>query len=392
MSKTARTLGLVAGLICLVFLMFFMSGVFRSGRISPDDTVDEITVGKTMTTSTVEVSQREISQTYEAVGTVAPRTEASISARVSARILSIAVQPGAFVKKNQPLIYLDDREARARLDQTRQALLAAEAELARAEQARVGAQAAEQQASQHYRRIKGYYENQTATKQDLEQAVSGFEQAQAAKEQADRAVEAAAAGVARARKVVEESEIALEYYVIDAPVDGQVARRLIDPGDMAWPGKPLLVIQTAGALRLVASVREGLINRITPDMELEVVIDAVNIRLQGRVEEIEPSADSASRTFVVKVGIPSARGLYPGMFGRLFIPLPSRHAILVPRDAVRRTGQLEMVLLEGENGWREVYVQTGRSFDDGMVEILSGLTGGETVARHGYPTEPGAGR
>ena len=92
-----------------------------------------------------------------------------------------------------------------------------------------------------------------------------------------------------------------------------------------------------------------------------------------------PSADPATRTFLVKVGLPDLPGAYPGMFGRLLVPAGTRRAVLVPASAVRRVGQMETVAVHEDGGWRSVFVKTGKE-SGGLIEVLSGLRGGETVA------------
>jgi len=162
-----------------------------------------------------------------------------------------------------------------------------------------------------------------------------------------------------------------------------VVTRLAEPGDLAWPGKPLLVLQTRGDLRLEAQVREGLIQHIRIGDELTTEITALNSTFSGTVEEIVPSADPATRTFLVKVGLPGGEGLFPGMFGRLFVPIEQTDVIVIPQKALARIGQLEVVTVLSDNQWEQVFVKTGRVIDNNMIEILSGLDGGEKIALRG---------
>jgi RND family efflux transporter MFP subunit len=194
----------------------------------------------------------------------------------------------------------------------------------------------------------------------------------------------AEAGVRQAKKRVEESRIALGYTRILAPEDGEVVRRLAEPGDLAWPGKPLLVIQTREALRLEALVREGLIHRVSVGTLLKVSISALNKEFSGAVEELVPSADPQTRTFLVKVGLPLVEGLYPGMFGRLLVPVKETSIVVVPAAAVQRIGQLEVVTARTNGKWQRYFVKTGRRRGP-MVEILSGLNGGEILAMEEEP-------
>jgi len=246
----------------------------------------------------------------------------------------------------------------------------------------ISARAVLTEAAAAYERTQTYYASEAATKQDLERAESVFRQARAGLERAEHSLQEAEAGERQAAKVVEENRIALDYNRIEAPEAGEVAKRLTEPGDLAWPGKTLLVLQTRGALRLESMVREGLIHRIAVGSPMEVLVDVQDRTYKGAVEEIVPSADPLTRTFLVKVGLPRADGLYPGMFGRLIIPVGEREVVTVPKEAVTRVGQLEMVTLRSGERWERVFVTTGRTLGD-RVEILSGLHGGETLALAG---------
>jgi multidrug efflux pump subunit AcrA (membrane-fusion protein) len=66
------------------------------------------------------------------------------------------------------------------------------------------------------------------------------------------------------------------------------------------------------------------------------------------------------------------------MYGKLRVPVKDLEVVVVPAEAVRSVGQLEMVTVREEERWRSRFVKTGRTLD-GQVEILSGLMGGETI-------------
>jgi RND family efflux transporter MFP subunit len=195
-------------------------------------------------------------------------------------------------------------------------------------------------------------------------------------------VAAAQARSREADKVIREAEIDLEHTAILAREAGEVAKRLVEPGDLAFPGKKLLVLQTGASLRLEAMVREGLIGRVRVGDRVGVVVSALGegAPLEAVVDEMEPLADPVTRSFLVKARLPEAPGLYPGMFGRLLVPLGEREAVLVPEAAVIRVGQLETVMVRQGDAWQPVHVRTGERVGKGeMVEVLSGLSGGETV-------------
>lgn len=373
-----KILSLIGGVVILTVLILYTGGFFRTGLIKP---------GLLKTTETEKISPerityaavKQIPEWYEAVGTVHSKTETYISAQITGRILKIVVRPGDKIKKEAPLIYLDNREFQARLNQARQGLEAARAKKDQAEQVLVAAQAVYTQADANYKRIKTYFDQDAATKNDLEQAEASYRQAKAGVEQAKKGTVAARARVHQAKQVVEEARVVLGYTKIIAPEAGEVAKRLAEPGDLAWPGKSLLVLHAPGALRLEAHVREGLIKKVLPGSQLQVAIDALDTTFDGTVEEIIPSADPLSRTFLVKAAIPAITGLYPGMFGRLLVPLGKRQAVVVPERAIYRIGQIEVVKVEKEGRWCNCFVRTGKEMD-GKVEILSGLNGSEKIA------------
>jgi HlyD family secretion protein len=327
---------------------------------------------------------RETDQWYEAVGTVRPKTETRIEARVTGQVLDVQVSPGDQVSKGTLLVALDSRQMTSRLEQAKQALKTAEAGREQARHALEAARADFKQARANFDRVNTYFESQAATAQDLEQAESTFRQAEAGVKRVEEALAAATSGILQARAVVNESAISIEYTRIVAPEDGVVLKRFVEPGDLALPGKPLVALRTSGVLRMEAHVREGLITRVKPGTSLEVEIDTLDLLVAASVEEIVPYADPNSRTFLVKAAMPSLDGLYPGMFGKLRIPVGRQRIVTVPESAVRHVGQLELVRVKAGDGWQTRYVKTGMRMGE-TVEILSGLDGGETIG-WGVPT------
>jgi len=112
-----------------------------------------------------------------------------------------------------------------------------------------------------------------------------------------------------------------------------------------------------------------------------VTIDALGSSpLPGKVEQIVPAADAASRSFLVKVELPRDAPLRSGLFGRAQFSRGERSALLIPRTAVVERGQLQGVyVLDADQIAGLRYVTLGKSVGE-KVEILSGLQDGEKLA------------
>ncbi len=356
----------------IISLLIYANDDILPGLSDPD---------KPEVASHVKTAQAEIEtvmEWYEAVGTVQPVTQARIEAQISGSINTVFVNAGDKVSTGQVLVTLDDRQARSGLAQARQQVKTSLSRMEQARQAVNAAEAAFEEASAAYERVKHFIDAEAATEQDLEQARSAYRQAKAAVGRSKDVFSETLAGVRMARELVSEARILLGYTEIKAPSDGEVLKRLADPGDLAMPGKPLLLLRTAGGLRLEAHVRESMVGRIDPGLMLEAELPALDQTVDARVAELIPYADARSRTFLVKAALPDMPDLYPGMYGKLRIPCREMEIILIPLDTIHRVGQLELVMVQTPAGFKQRYIKTGGTYDH-KVEVLSGLSGDETL-------------
>jgi RND family efflux transporter MFP subunit len=171
-------------------------------------------------------------------------------------------------------------------------------------------------------------------------------------------------------------------------MDGVVVDKKVDEGDMVQPGQVLLTLYDPTKMQLVANVRESLAEQLKVGQNINVFVEALSLRCQGEVSEIVPQAQRASRSFEVKVTGPCPPGVYAGMFGRMRIPLGKKQVLVIPRDAVRSVGQLNMVRVAKDGRLLRRAVQLGQEIDE-KVQVLAGLKPGEQVATHyGTATQP----
>ena len=380
-GKILKGLSALAVGALVLLLMLYMGGVLTVNKIGPADKAGD---GKlpAVPPLTAAAAVQTVNESYEAIGTVRPRTESTVEAQISARVEEVLVKPGQMVTRGATLVILDDREFRSRLARAEEGLAAAKARREQAIQGLAAARALLTQSEAAHNRTRAYVRAEAATLQDMEKAEAAFLQAQAGARQAEDAIREAEAGIKKAQNFIEEARISLGYTKIAAHEDGQVAKRIVEPGDVAMPGKPLLVLQTINSLRLEAIISEAHIQKVAPGTRLKGTIEALSLSFDATVEELIPAGDPNTRTFLVKVALPSDARIFPGMFGRVIVPLGEIKVVTVPRNAITKVGQLDTVIVKTADTWKRVLVKTGRNWAD-RVEVLSGLTGYETVAVSG---------
>jgi RND family efflux transporter MFP subunit len=194
------------------------------------------------------------------------------------------------------------------------------------------------------------------------------------------------ARIDQAKADIAGAQVAVGYSRVTSPLSGVVASKPAEVGTLAAPGVPLVMVEDDGRYRLEASVEESRIGHIHPGDRAAVRIDALGDgELEGRVEEVAPVADPATRTYLVKIGLPAPKAgrLRSGLFGRALFRTGERQALLVPQRAVVEQGQLSGVFaVETGNVARLRLVRVGKREGD-RVEVLSGLTAGERIVVEG---------
>jgi membrane fusion protein (multidrug efflux system) len=335
--------------LIIVLMMLWLGGSFHRGTIQPGKVKAAETSASGVPLYTV--SMQTAPQIAEAVGTVQPQFKTTVSARVTANIIELPVAAGQHVRKGDLLVRMDDRDMRARRQQAQEALRRTEA--------------TRDLAQSDFERDKALFEKQVIPKSEFDQT--------------ELRLKTSTADVAGLEQAHHDTEVTLGYAVIRSPYDGVVIDKLSDVGDLAAPGKPLLTLYESGRLWLEAAVPEEQAGDLHMGKTYQVRLDSLDKQMEGRLVEIVPSADASSRTITARVAIPHTENVFPGLFGRMLIPVGQRERVMIPQSAVLRIGQLTMVDVEESGTLRRRSVQVGRQIGD-HVEILSGLIPGEKVS------------
>jgi RND family efflux transporter MFP subunit len=273
--------------------------------------------------------------------------EADLGSKVSGQVTELNVDIGSHVKAGQVLVRLAVPE----LIQARNAAAAQVAALRSA-----------------YDRTAALAERSSVTQKSLAEAKSRLDTALATQAQA-------------------EAEMA--YATIEAPFDGVVTARAIDPGDMVYQasspkgsGQPLLRVAQVNVIRVKTFVPERDSAWAGAGDPATVAFEALPGRtFPGRVARVSGALDPATRTMLAEIDLPNTEGrILPGFYGRTEITLERREgALALPSAAVRiEAGNAYVYVVGADDKAQRVPVTLGLE-DAGWVEIESGLSGGERV-------------
>jgi RND family efflux transporter MFP subunit len=349
------------------------------GREAPHGAATQATPAAAPVAVTVaEASVKDWPAIHEAVGTVRARASSIISARVMGYIREVRVHVGDTVREGQTLITLDSREVDVQTRQAEAAVAEARQGIPEIENAIAAAAANLALAESTHGRMKDLFDKKSISNQEYDEVSAKLRMARANRDMARSRREQLNAKIRQAQEAVEAAKVMQTFSEIKAPFSGVVTEKRADPGTLATPGAPLLLIEQSAGFRLEASLEESKIALARIGQSVEVTLDAVSKPLSGRVSEIVPAADAASRAFTVKIDLPGLREVRSGMFGRVRFLTAGRQALAIPSTAVREQGQMQSAFVVDGGVARSRLVTLGGRHGD-AVEALSGLRAGEKV-------------
>jgi membrane fusion protein (multidrug efflux system) len=206
----------------------------------------------------------------------------------------------------------------------------------------------------------------------------------------DEDIQAARAQLAQAQAGLAAVQVQVRDSTIRAPFAGTITQRSVEPGETVSSAStsstsPLFVLSQIDDVYVELTVPQQHHADLQAGQEAVMTVDGLAGRtFQGRVELIRPAADTASRTFGVKIRVPNPQGiLRPGMFARGAIVVAVRRQVLqVPEQAIMTavSGPNVFVVNDGRAVRRPVGLGVHQQ---GLVEVTSGLSAGERVVIQG---------
>lgn len=288
-------------------------------------------------------------QAIEYSGTVEAHTTTMLSFAVPGTVTRVLVETGQRVHKGQLLAEVDPSTIRENYQM---------------------ALSRQRQAQDMYNRLKPVVEAGSLPAVRLVEV-------QAALEQANAAVRSAGSTVADTR--------------LTAPADGVIGNRMLEPGQLAAPGVPVLQLLDISSVYVRVAVPENEIGRVRQGQPAQVAVTALGAApLTGRVDEIGVIADPMARTYPVKIALPGTHAgqrLMPGMVANVNLQAAAKQAnLVVPNQAVSVDEQgrsfVYVVDASGTKAERQ-QVKTGALTQNGIA-VVAGLTPQDKLILSGF--------
>ena len=238
--------------------------------------------------------------------------------------------------------------------------------------------------ARRHERIAGLHAKRSATAQELDDATGALRAAEARAAGTAARAQAAVSGVDSARAASEAAGTTESFALITAPFDGVVTEKMVEPGNMAAPGTPLMRLEDTRGFRLDVRVDESRIGQIAAGAIVPVSLDSgtggAPTTVSGTVAEIGRAVDADARAFLVKITLPDTTGLRSGTFGRAHFSGQARRALTVPAGALVHRGQVTSVFVVEKDIARVRLVSVSGT------EVLAGLSEGDVVIVAAPPT------
>ncbi len=313
--------------------------------------------GEAVSVGVMKVTAQPVEARHTFSGTVEPLERVRLSTRLSGWVEGIYAEEGEAVSAGALLVKLRSNDLQARLARAEAGLAAAEAQF--------------QNAEKNLARMEALFKNKSATRKELDDMRTAFIAAQS--------------GKTAAYQTREEVKEMLRYTRLTAPFAGVVTRKMIEVGDLANPGQPVMVVENIDRVKVMAKVPESAVHKLQKGMKVQISIGA-NLSapgentFSGTIAQIFPAADPQSRQFEVNVLLDNpGHRIKSGMFARISMAEAGAPALFVPLRALIQRGQLQgLFLVDEQQRARLRWIRTGR-MQNGWVEVLSGLNMGDRV-------------
>lgn len=326
---------------------------------------------KPVAVETAVVEARTVERTVEAVGTLHPFDEVTVSNEVPGIVEKIGADLGDRVKAGSTLMVLDQREARLNLDEAEAAYKTAIKGLER-ERARLN------DARSTLKRNEELFAKEMVSASAFDNIKTQFSVAEAQMNESEARIDQAKARVNLSRKKLSDT-------VVRSPISGAVVKRSVSVGEALKDKTSCFVVASTSTLKFRGTVPEAHATRVKEGQEAVISVEAYKDKtFRGIIKRMSPAVDPSTRTLEVEAIVPNGKGfLKPGFFARGVIKTDKEIGVLfVPESAVYTFVGITKVFVLKDAKALERPVRTGVR-DGGFIEVSGDVRSGDTVATTG---------
>ena len=349
--------------------------------------------GKPVPVSAAAIQYESVPAIFEAPGTVQARDRIALSSQINGFVRSVSIRVGDSVKPGQILATLDARDAenqkaiaQAGVEEAQAALSEARKSYQAAVDRQTAAKASTELANQTFNRYQRLFEARSASPQEMDEmrarrdaSVAELASGESMVAAAQERIKQVESKIAQAKAQSGRADVLLGWTQITAPAAGRIVNRFVDAGTAIFPGTPLLVIESTTRPQVLADLPTEHAHRLQTGMMVRLTSAEASKPLEGRVAEIVPLSNPLTHSIQFKVDLPSDSAIPNGQFIKVEVPIGTRNAMLVPRQAVRESGQLTgLFVIDGASRARFRLVKIA-SYDADRLEVLSGIESGERI-------------
>jgi RND family efflux transporter MFP subunit len=380
--------GLVALIALVAAVLLIGGGWFLTQRVQAAPV-------KTATVTATSGSGPAAGAVLNASGYVVARRRATVSSKLTGKVLEVFVEEGQAVKKNQVLARLDDSQMRA-------SLAVAEAQLAAARRAAAEDEARLREAERQFKRLDQLVNEKVVARAEVDTAEATVDSLKARIALVEQQIR-----VAERQVAAQQTDLA--DTTVRAPFDGVAISKDAQPGEMISPVSAgggftrtgICTLVDMASLEIEVDVSEQYINRVKTNQPIEAVLDAYpDWRIPAHVITTVPTADRQKATVKVRLGFDESKGEKTAMDSRILPDMgvkvsflterqaetpavEARPRLLVPKAAVRTDNGQSVVFVVRDDRVERRAVKVGAA-DGDRIEVISGLNSGDRIVVEGH--------
>jgi len=323
-------------------------------------------------------------------GTLEAHFKSTISPRIAGRLQGVFVDQGEGVKSGQLLVRLDDVDMKPQVQVAQASVAVSQAALDRLQADRGQALAVLEQTAASYERALRLQPGGAISQEDVDKVTGDWKIAQAG-------VARTEAALVEARKQLIAAETNLAYRKallgdteIVAPFDGMIVQRYRDPGDIAMPGSPVLILVSTQELWITAWVDETEMSRVAEGQPARVLFRSEpDHAYRGEVARLGRQADRETREFTVDVRVLELpKNWAVGQRAEVYIETARKAdvTVLPAQYVLWREEQPGVLVRQGQRAvWHDVTLGIGGRE---VVEVVDGLEPGDWVVASANAKNP----